>query len=721
MDSAVEFLLKLASSADTLEVRLRTLLRYVQAELSHEAGCPVSMWITDCPDDAIDSASVILNAKGEFLMRTMPEHPKPSYLPSGPAAFMVPVVAESTGGAMAAGYWHVDHETETHKQLLGMASGVVAALLLAQRRQKLDSELRDAIALLRKQLLDMGPEVPTTEELFSTLDDVAVGALRHWPSCLLVYDVGMWRRRARVPHFAARGMEMPSDEQMQQLCEQLGRCLPDLGRGQTLNTTEHGLHLLSVPGCSRAFVVAQPLIDREKYDPDVGLPFTAVIVFLREGTSLHWREPEILRRFVHAMGNVRRLREYRAHLQGIERLSARLLSTSPGDAADVVREHLNEAFDASEVAVLERRGNFLYVISRTNEIDVSRIPPLHIRKGKDQPQVCYAAHRSRSFYDADVSKRSRREANYLAVVQETRSQFAVPLHWRNDLVGVLLVGIGVVDGLSESDQRVITAIAEQCAGAISNAKQAEEERAVRHTISSALATAALTMWNAQQTKDTEEYRGRLDKAYESLERARKLVKDWMIVQSASAPQDITLGERGKGDDYLDLHRVIREVVEDPMLQALKELHPGVSIQVQEKGPVTVLAHEESLKLALLNIIQNAIEAMGEQRGVVRLSVGRKLLTNMATDKGKSPGSTLRFAVINVADEGPGISERHQERIFQYGWSGADGNSSQHLGVGLPVARRAMQAFGGRLHCESSSEEGSVFSLWVPLAHSANKR
>ena len=78
--------------------------------------------------------------------------------------------------------------------------------------------------------------------------------------------------------------------------------------------------------------------------------------------------------------------------------------------------------------------------------------------------------------------------------------------------------------------------------------------------------------------------------------------------------------------------------------------------------------------------------------------------------------------ISVADTGPGIAPEYQQEIFEeYFRLTAEGNRAEGHGLGLAIARRLVQAAGGKIWVESEPGSGSKFSFLCLLAPPASKR
>ena len=86
----------------------------------------------------------------------------------------------------------------------------------------------------------------------------------------------------------------------------------------------------------------------------------------------------------------------------------------------------------------------------------------------------------------------------------------------------------------------------------------------------------------------------------------------------------------------------------------------------------------------------------------------------------SAGSDHAKVWILVADTGPGIAKDEQEQIFEpFYRSNRDRRFPQGMGLGLTIANDLVAAHGGRLVVTSESDQGSRFTVWLPLESSLN--
>ena len=108
---------------------------------------------------------------------------------------------------------------------------------------------------------------------------------------------------------------------------------------------------------------------------------------------------------------------------------------------------------------------------------------------------------------------------------------------------------------------------------------------------------------------------------------------------------------------------------------------------------------EHLDQVLLNLISNAMKFSGE---------GTKIRVKL-----RQKGADL---VVSIKDNGPGITEEEQMRIFTpYYRLEADRQRFPGLGLGLTVSKHLVEQHGGKIWVESELEKGSTFFFSLPVA------
>ena len=104
-----------------------------------------------------------------------------------------------------------------------------------------------------------------------------------------------------------------------------------------------------------------------------------------------------------------------------------------------------------------------------------------------------------------------------------------------------------------------------------------------------------------------------------------------------------------------------------------------------------------IRQAMINIIQNAIDSIGE-RGNVRI-----LTKLVASD----PRNLVR---ISIRDDGIGIREQDLDKIFEPAFSLKENGT----GLGLAIVEKIILEHQGRIHCKSKQGEGSEFIIELPI-------
>ncbi|HEY3696780.1 HAMP domain-containing sensor histidine kinase [Phenylobacterium sp.] len=123
---------------------------------------------------------------------------------------------------------------------------------------------------------------------------------------------------------------------------------------------------------------------------------------------------------------------------------------------------------------------------------------------------------------------------------------------------------------------------------------------------------------------------------------------------------------------------------------------GVQFAAEIPDGAQVLADPDQLHRIMVNLLRNAREAIEQQAG--RSEPGRVTVT-LTQD---AAASTLRFA-----DNGPGVSARSRERLFQ---PFAGSTRSGGAGLGLAIARELAQGHGGDLALVHTGDDGAIFEL-----------
>jgi heavy metal sensor kinase len=184
-------------------------------------------------------------------------------------------------------------------------------------------------------------------------------------------------------------------------------------------------------------------------------------------------------------------------------------------------------------------------------------------------------------------------------------------------------------------------------------------------------------------RDEAAYRGIIGSMLEETDRLAVLV-DRLLTLSRTEMHQTTLAR-----ESVNLVELAEDVVGH--LGVLAE-EKGQLLSIDASGSPTAVADRVVLRQALINLVDNAIK-FTPAGGQVSLRVS----------------GTDGIAVIDVADTGAGIPQQARERIFDRFYRG-DESAASGSGLGLSIAKGAVEASGGSLTLHRSDAGGTTFRI-----------
>jgi signal transduction histidine kinase len=154
----------------------------------------------------------------------------------------------------------------------------------------------------------------------------------------------------------------------------------------------------------------------------------------------------------------------------------------------------------------------------------------------------------------------------------------------------------------------------------------------------------------------------------------------------------------------DLNQLVEELVDFYLPQAGQA---GVRVRTDlAPGSLIVPVDAPMLKQAILNLMLNAVQAMGATPSAPGAS--RELIVRTRRDGPKVAPPT---AAVQVIDTGPGMDAATLDKIFKPYFTTKSGGT----GLGLPTARRIVEAHHGRIEAHSEPGRGTEFTITLPLS------
>ncbi|MDR3632152.1 MAG: HDOD domain-containing protein [Desulfocapsaceae bacterium] len=288
----------------------------------------------------------------------------------------------------------------------------------------------------------------------------------------------------------------------------------------------------------------------------------------------------------------------------------------------------------------------------------------------------------------------------------------VPLLAGKQPEGVILLGLPEADAsLSESDSRVLRMLAQQVGLCLylekmeqQKAEEVEAERmaAISMTarkfaheinnpmgiIMNCLAVMGLKLARENEIQDELRIIG------EEINRISSMVRHMDVLSQAAVARFELTDVNGTIDDII---RMVKT-----------SLFPATGPEIvfrPEAGLPQIMTSRDALKQIMLNLLKNAAEAM-DSGG----SVGVRTAMLLKGSRGNTVPARDGIEVI-VEDTGPGLPERVVTNLYKpLATTKGDG----HSGLGLSIVYKTVKDIGGSISCTSIPDEGTKFSLYLPL-------
>jgi len=195
----------------------------------------------------------------------------------------------------------------------------------------------------------------------------------------------------------------------------------------------------------------------------------------------------------------------------------------------------------------------------------------------------------------------------------------------------------------------------------------------------------------RERRSESEYREIIGSVLEETDRLSRLV-DGLLTVARGDSQLVKMNV-----ERFDVAALVREVL-DCLSVLGEEKHQAITVDTPQPAPVN--ADRLVLREAIMNIVDNAIK-YSAHHGTIRVTVG------------VGPDTVT----ISVADHGVGIAPEHLDKIFDRFYRVDKSRPSGGAGLGLSIARWAVESNNGSIEVSSQPEHGSTFRIVLPQAAS----
>lgn len=145
-----------------------------------------------------------------------------------------------------------------------------------------------------------------------------------------------------------------------------------------------------------------------------------------------------------------------------------------------------------------------------------------------------------------------------------------------------------------------------------------------------------------------------------------------------------------------LHCRLNEVVESTV--RLGQRLAPIDITLETSATLEVHATPSNLFRVLVNLLRNAVQAIGELEDP---EGARVRVSTWASDE---------LAFVQVADQGPGIPSSVRDQLFDLFFT----THAEGTGIGLYVCKTIVNGWGGMIHVDGHEGEGARFTFSIPL-------
>lgn len=153
---------------------------------------------------------------------------------------------------------------------------------------------------------------------------------------------------------------------------------------------------------------------------------------------------------------------------------------------------------------------------------------------------------------------------------------------------------------------------------------------------------------------------------------------------------------------------------EPLLRASAGRFTRLRSEIVSR-PLPVRGDSTQIEQVVLNFVQNAVDAIGERGGNVRLRAVALEASEVRVSSLQWPlGCADRYLELTIRDDGPGMNEATMRRIFEPFYT----TKTTGRGLGLSVVQGIVKAHGGSIKILSEEGIGTEFRVYLPLIEQA---
>ena len=293
-----------------------------------------------------------------------------------------------------------------------------------------------------------------------------------------------------------------------------------------------------------------------------------------------------------------------------------------------------------------------------------------------------------------------------AELDRLKVNVCVPMILDDRLVGLMGLGEKLSrDMFFVSDLRVLETLATEVALAVKYRRMEDEvsrknrlaelgtiAAGVAHEIRNPLASIKTFAQLMPERMDDPEFKNEFSKLVQKdVDRITKVIESMLAF---ARPAQVTIGEHLANDIVEEAVLLVQSRFKDKRIELTRQYHGNPVIKVDKHQVLQVL----------VNLLSNAADALHE-RGKIRVATGVRQL-----DIGDDGNKNRNYAVIEVADNGPGIPAATRNRLFDPFFT----TKKDGTGLGLSISQKIVRDHGGAITVSSVEGKGTAFQVNLPL-------
>jgi len=133
----------------------------------------------------------------------------------------------------------------------------------------------------------------------------------------------------------------------------------------------------------------------------------------------------------------------------------------------------------------------------------------------------------------------------------------------------------------------------------------------------------------------------------------------------------------------------------------------ITFRTSLESPINILGNKIHFQQIFDNFLKNSVEAISEEQNEGVISINHQ--------------SDGNYEIISIEDNGPGISEAIQRKVFKPFFTTKDGNTEIDggTGLGLSSCKRMIEAYGGNISLDQNKNTGCRFIIKIPSSNTIN--